>query len=731
MDEKNYVKFDRARFMILTENMMRIEFDENEIFEEAATQIVVNREFDSSVKFDILEKSDGIEIITPTVHLYYKGGDFSSRSLFADFKFNFSNYANRWYFGQAIEGNLGGTTKTLDKIDGGCELEDGILSKNGFAFLRDDSLAMTKTGDIRGIRNNQIDLYLFAYGHDYRQALQDFYHLTGETPLLPRYALGNWWSRYYDYTEESYLALMDKFAVHQVPLSVAVIDMGWHCVDDVPIRFGSGWTGYSWNKAWFPDSRRFLAELHRRGLKTTLNVHPADGIRAFEDDYEKVAKSLNLNIDLEEPATFDFDSPTFRETYFNDVHHRLEDEGVDFWWLDWQQGTSSKSGADPLWQVNHYHYKDIQRKGQNDIILSRYAGPGSHRYPIGFSGDTVISWASLNFQPYFTSTASNIGYSWWSHDIGGHMHGMKDTELSLRWLQLGVFSPINRLHSSNSLFTSKEPWHFDAVTEVTMEEFLRLRHALIPYLYSANIRTHLEGRPLIEPMYYEYPDSEEAYCHPNQFMFGTQMMIAPITSKSDAELQMAHVDVWLPEGVWYDFFTGQCYQGGIEISVYRDSSQIPVFVRSGAIVPLDKNPLANDEKASELEWHIFPGETGTYTLFEDENETTVRFDGKTLKLREKNPSNRHHSVKVFGQEIASELMGDFELEISETSPIWDFETALFGRLDIAEIAYDKKDVIYQKLSQMTDHDKQIAYIQQLDNKSLANALFEIIYNKKS
>ena len=187
--------------------------------------------------------------------------------------------------------------------------------------------------------------------------------------------------------------------------------------------------------------------------------------------------------------------------YFELVHHPLERQGVDFWWIDWQQGSNSGvEGLDPLWMLNHYHYLDNCRNGNRGMIFSRYAGPGSHRYPVGFSGDTIISWDSLDFQPYFTANASNIGYGWWSHDIGGHMLGVKDDELAVRWLQLGVFSPILRLHSSCSEFNGKEPWRYDRVAEQVMKEFLRLRHKLIPYLYTMNVRASVESIPLMQPM---------------------------------------------------------------------------------------------------------------------------------------------------------------------------------------------------------------------------------------
>ena len=213
------------------------------------------------------------------------------------------------------------------------------------------------------------------------------------------------------------------------------------------------------------------------------------------------------------------------------LHRGLEDDGVDFWWLDWQSGPHSRvAGIDPLWMLNHFHFLDSARDGRRPLTFSRYAGPGSHRYPVGFSGDTVISWASLAFQPYFTATASNIGYGWWSHDIGGHMFGGKDDELATRWVQLGVFSPILRLHSGANPFTAKEPWTFEPAARAVMTEHLRLRHRLVPYLHTMNHRAASEGRPLVEPLYHRWPSADEAYDQPNQFLFGSELVVAPLTT---------------------------------------------------------------------------------------------------------------------------------------------------------------------------------------------------------
>ena len=174
----------------------------------------------------------------------------------------------------------------------------------------------------------------------------------------------------------------------------------------------------------------------------------------------------------------------------------------------------------------------------------------------------MISWDSLAFQPYFTANASNIGYGWWSHDIGGHMRGVRDDDLTVRWVQLGVFSPINRLHSTDNPFNGKEPWKYNDTAQRVMTRYLRLRHALIPYLYSMNHRAWMEDEPLIQPMYYREPEQEETYRVPNNYYFGTELMVSPITEPNDREMKMGKAATWIPEGIWYDIFTGRKYQGG-------------------------------------------------------------------------------------------------------------------------------------------------------------------------
>ena len=355
-DPKNVVKGDKYRITVLTEHLLRLEYSEDGEFIDAASQTVVNRDF-PAVEFSVKDTGDELELRTKYLQLNYNKKAFSANGLSCKTTAVGISSVPAWHYGDPTQ-DLGGTARTLDQVNGACELEPGIMSWFGSAVLDDSkSLLMTEDGWVTPRKKGVQDLYFFGYGWNFRLALKDFYHLCGKTPMLPRFALGNWWSRYWRYSEASYMKLMEDFDKENVPFSVAVIDMDWHRVDDVDPKYGSGWTGYSWNKKLFPDPERFLGKLHARGMKTTLNVHPADGIRAYEDCYPEVAEAMGVDAKKEEPVNFDIADPKFVDVYFEKVHHPMEKEGVDFWWIDWQQGQSTKiEGLDPLWMLNHYHF---------------------------------------------------------------------------------------------------------------------------------------------------------------------------------------------------------------------------------------------------------------------------------------------------------------------------------------------------------------------------------------
>ena len=638
------------RISLLTARLLRTE---KGAFTDLPTQTVMNREF-PPVKYTLQEQGKTLSIQTEEVCF---------RVDTASGKVVYANFIEGYYTKKIGKEHLPGTARTLDQANGAVRLNPGITAASGVAVMDDSKSLLLKEDGTITPRSKCKDCYWFAYGQDYLRQMQDFYRLTGAVPLIPKFALGNWWSRYRAYTQEEYRSLMQKFIDKKIPITVATIDMDWHWVD-VLQRFGEdakpgkprskeelfyntvlpGWTGYTWNTELFPDHKELLSWLHEKGMKVPLNVHHSQGIRYFEKAYEAMCRRMGKDPASRELIPFDPTDPKFMQAYFEEVHHPLEEEGVDFWWLDWQQGKNTNiPGLDPLWALNHYHTQDAARNGKRPLILSRYAGLGSHRYPLGFSGDTHVTWKSLHFQPYFTNTAANAGYSWWSHDIGGHMLGVQDDELYLRWLQYGVFSPINRLHSSNSDFMGTEPWKRSFSVAKVAEDFLRLRHKLIPYLYTANHRTHVFGEPICMPLYYRH-HCHEAYEAKNQYYFGSQLLVSPITKPADKRLNLGYVNTWLPEGRWTDIFTGQIYNGGQWVPMYRDMDCIPVLAKEGAIVPMYRSADTNDLSLSQpLEIHIWRG-NGSYELYEDDGQSMDYEKGKfaitTFTVEEKDTSLR-------------------------------------------------------------------------------------------
>ncbi|MDX6302643.1 MAG: hypothetical protein QOF53_3857 [Nocardioidaceae bacterium] len=684
-DPANVVQGDHYRITVLDPGLVRLEYSETGRFEDRASQMAVNRALPPS-DYDVSDAEDLLEIHTNRLHLVYDKGPFTTHGLSVQAKGGFHSTDSVWRYGLDSP-NLGGTARTLDDVDGPAPLERGILAVNGVAMVDDSTtVLLTDDGWITPRTPGSLDLYVFAFGRDYKAALRALYALTGAPPLLPRYALGNWWSRYHPYTAQEYVDLVDRFRQERVPLSVAVIDMDWHLVDIDP-AYGSGWTGYTWNTDLFPDPPGFLAALHERGLAVSLNVHPAEGVHAHEAAYPAIAKRMGTDPAGELPVRFDPTDPDFLEAYFEELHHPLEDEGVDFWWLDWQQGGVTRiPGLDPLWLLNHFHYLDSGRGGRRPLTFSRYAGIGSHRYPIGFSGDTWITWESLDFQPYFTATASNAGYGWWSHDIGGHFKGYRDDELATRWVQLGVFSPVNRLHSGLNPFNTKEPWRFSGPAEQVMKDFLRLRHQLLPYLATMNVRAHEDGEPLVQPMYYDHPDRPEAYSSPNQFMFGSELLVAPITTPADRSTGLGRVKAWLPDGDWVDIFTGLSYRGGRTVYLHRDLTSIPVLAKAGAILPMIPGDRLGDgtDLPSEVEIRVYPGADGELTLVEDRDDerwarTRLTYDDSAGELTV-------HDVEG----TAATLPGDRSYRVVVVQPDAGTERRVFELLDRTQMGFELK-----------------------------------------
>lgn len=616
-----------ARFTVLTSRLIRMEQSAGERFEDRASQAFWHRR-QPVPPYRVRLGNGVLEIETEHLHLRYRATPRGFRPDTLSVEVRQSGVV--WHCGDKDPGNLLGTARTLDGADGRVRLEQGLLSRAGWAIVDDSSrLVFDDDGWLRPRPAGGMDVYFFGYGNDYRGCLSDYSKVAGPAPMIPRWALGNWWSRYWEYSQAELTSLIADFREHETPLSVCIIDMDWHLTNTG--NAASGWTGYTWNKELWPDPYRFIAWLHEQGLHTAMNLHPAEGIWPHEEQYPAMAQAMGIDPASEEPVRFDISDPHFMDAYFAILHHPMEEKGVDFWWMDWQQGTQSRlAGLDPLWFLNHLHFYDRGRDGKKrPFVFSRWGGLGNQRYPIGFSGDTVVSWNSLAFQPYFTATAANVNFGWWSHDIGGHMRGHEDPELYARWVQFGVFSPIMRLHSTKNAYHDRRPWGHGKEAFDCAQRFLQLRHALIPYLYSMAWRNYRESAPLVAPMYHSHPHVDDACLCPNQYWFGSELIVSPFVRPRDPATRLARQVVWLPAGDWFGFFSGERVQGGGWRAIYGGLADMPVFAKAGAIVPLAPmrgwGGLGNPD---ELNVTVFPGADSEFVLYEDDGDSTAFQNGR-------------------------------------------------------------------------------------------------------
>lgn len=629
--QKNVAYADaHVRFTVIADGAVRMEYAPDGAFVDAKSFVAVEREYpaaDYRVK-----RGAWIEVATPKMVLRYKkdSGPFTAANLsIRSPKGAAVPFA--WKPGQQQTGNLKGTYRTLDGYDGDTyvydeqrpkmPIEDGLLATDGWTFI-DDSRNFLFDGDPewewveKRPDNGSQDWYFLAYGHDYKAALKDFTRFAGKMPLPPRYAFGYWWSRYWAYSDRELRTLVKNFRAYDIPLDVLVIDMDWHYTDGDR----GGWTGWSWNRTLFPDPAKFLGWLDTEGIRSTFNLHPADGVKCGEDRYADVARDMGIDPASKQTVPWMSSDKKFIRSMFRNVLSPMERDGVDFWWLDWQQHPTDPKveGLSNTWWLNYVFFSQMEKnRDVRPMLYHRWGGLGNHRYQIGFSGDASITWASLDFQPYFNSTASNVLYGYWSHDIGGHhMADRIDPELYIRWMQFGALSPVMRTHSAKGAGLKKEVWNFAPEYADILRRTIRQRYTLAPYVYAMARRAYDEGLSLCRPMYYEWPEAEEAYAFRNQYLFGDDILVAPITAPGKDGY--ATLKVWLPEGDWYEWQTGTMLAGGRVVERTFALDEYPVYVKAGAVLPTYddtvKNLNANDEK---VVLTVFPGGSGEFRMYED------------------------------------------------------------------------------------------------------------------
>jgi hypothetical protein len=489
----------------------------------------------------------------------------------------------------------------------------GFLSRAGFTVLNASFMPIISDRRFEYIPRRQgiQDWYFVIYGGDYKAGLQTIRDLIGPPLMIPKYALGLWWSEYDDLGEQDYRQLVADFHNHDLPLDVVVMDLYWHDQKQPHEGRGNAWFGWEWNADRFPNPRDFIDWLRSEGLRLSANVHPG-GIPStdcrFADLHARFPDTLRAMSSPDPKYTgaymVDWTDRELVEAYFEELHRPINNDGLDIWWID---GGGNVGQA----EVNRFYFEftaDVF-PDRRPIILSRHGWMYGHRYPIIMTGDSHADWDVLKEEIRVTAQAGNALQTYTSHEIAGHLDALPP-DLYVRWSQFGVLSPIMRYHGA---FIERRPWKFGEAALKATHEALHLRYRLIPYLYTLARSAYDTGAPMCRPMYIEFPDDENAYAAFYQYMLGDRLLVAPVASEAGTKT------VYFPAGDWYSMQSGERISGPQSVTRSYALDEIPLFARGGTVLPMaDYAPRVTALDANRLSLTIWGGGKDTLLLYDDD-----------------------------------------------------------------------------------------------------------------
>lgn len=637
----NPIVIGNSRFTFITPGLVRLEYANDAKFIDDKTFFAQNRDVDfKDVKVEKKEDNK-YTLSTSKMRIEFVDNGYPFGQMTCRVFYTHEGKEQSWLMSHRQKRNLKGAITTLDDIGSPVPLQEGLLSRDGWYVINDTGKELYKNGwfEQRDASHVQ-DVYLFIYGDDYKSALKSLQTVSGPAPMPRKYVHGSWYCRWWDYTADEFKAIPEDYRKHDFPLDILVFDMGWHTIKTAKNGTGHagnlGWTGYTWNRELIPDPAGLIGDLKKDNISVVLNEHPHDGIRDHDDAYPALMKDLGLDPSEKKNVLFDAGDKKYMDAFMKHAHKESDDMGVAFWWLDWQQdylypyvrGTDMRH----LSWLNHIYFNYSKQGNLRGAGFSRWAGFGDHRHPIQFSGDSVGNWEMLKFEIELTSTSGNAGCFFWAHDLGG-FYGGTDPELFTRWIQFGLLNSSLRLHSVYDPKLDRRPWLWGEAEEKAMKTVYHMRSQMMPYIYSSVRQCNADMLPLNRAMYIDYPQEEEAYENPQQFMFGDLLLGAPITSAGEGDNKAAKQEVWLPAGdVWYQVFSGQKYDGGQKITETCDLGSFPLYIKGG--YPFPMQPYTDRMASAELKQLVvrcYPAASHvhhSYELYEDDGMTRDYEEGK-------------------------------------------------------------------------------------------------------
>ena len=586
---------NKYRITILTPRLARLEYTPSGKFIDDPTALVINRTFPKT-PYGITESETLIQIDTGIFTItYVKDKDFKAGNFGSNLKAVIKNTTIEWQMNSPQVKNLRGINYSIDSIKDKIILDTGLYSLDGYAVVKDNTPVLTENDIFIPREEGSKDIYLFMYNKDFDGCLNDYFTLTGYPNLIPRYALGAWWYKNDNYTSKDIISLVDRFNKDNIPISIFLL--------------GDSWRG---NNNYIPsiDLKNVSNYLTQKNIKLGVTINPNLEITKGTNEYNLISNYTN-----EEKFKFIPLSNEKLGIYLNMFINNLEMQGVELYSIDY----NNPNDKIDLWKFAHYHHGKIETRGKRGLSLTRNHGIAVHRYPIIWSGKTLVNWTTLNLLPRYNLQGYNVGVSFIAHPIGGYHNGIEEAELYLRYIQFACFSPIFLLASEGGKYYKREPWKWNPIIENDIINFMNLRYKLIPYIYTESYNYHKTGKGIVKPFYYDYPKILDDVQYKNQYFFGQNLFVSPITNKKNIVIDRVMKKVFVPDGIWFNLLDGKQYNGTKYYTNFYRDEDYPVFVKAGSIIPMSYN--IKEDIPSTLELNIYPLNDGTYNLYEDDGIT--------------------------------------------------------------------------------------------------------------
>lgn len=508
--------------------------------------------------------------------------------------------------------------------------------------------------------------YQVVVGNSWEKLIQNYTDLTGKQPLPPRWAFGNFSSRFGYKSQDEVYNTIRKFEEDKIPVDAIILDLYW---------FGKTIKGtmgnLEWDKDNFPDPEKMMADLNAKGVKTVLITEPFI-LTTSSKWQETVDKKVLATLDNGKPATWDFYfgntgivdifKPEGKDWFWN-IYKNLIHQGVSGWWGDLgepevfpSKARTYGGKADEVHNIYGHNWAQLVADGyqkdfpkQRPFILMRAGYSGSQRFGmIPWSGDVSRSWGGLQSQMEISMQMGMQGMAYMHSDLGGFAGDYFDNELYLRWLQYGVFQPIFRPHAQEEV--ASEVARKDIITKAKAKKSVELRYQLMPYNYTIAFENSNKGTPLMRPLFFEEPSNSKLQTENESYLWGNAFLVKPITKSGTTS-----TEIYFPKSNnWFDFYSDKKYNGGTTQNVAVNENYIPVFVRGGSFIPMIKT-IQNTTSYSlkNIDLHFYFDESVANSagqLYNDNGETPYAFEKEAYELIQFNSSV---SDKVITLKISS------------------------------------------------------------------------------